>query len=106
MSRETAYRVFSKEFNASTETLKGNEEMSPTYIVSPLGSMINRVMVAGLLTEIDKTGTEEEPMWRGRVQDESGSFFISVGKFQQEESASMAGLEAPCRVSIIGKVRR
>ena len=105
MSRETAYRVFSKEFNASTETLKGNEEMSPTYIVSPLGSMINRVMVAGLLTEIDKTGTEEEPMWRGRVQDESGSFFISVGKFQQEASASMAGLEAPCRVSIIGKVR-
>ena len=105
MSRETAYRVFSKEFNASTETLKGTEGMSPTYIVSPLGSMVNRVMIAGLLTEIDKTGTEEEPMWRGRVQDESGSFFISVGKFQQEASASMAGLEAPCRVSIIGKVR-
>ena len=105
MSRETAYRVFSKEFNASTETMKGDEEMSPTYIVSPLGSMINRVMIAGLLTEIDKTGTEEEPMWRGRVQDESGSFFFSVGRFQQEASASMAGLEAPCRVSIIGKVR-
>ena len=105
MSRETAYRVFSKEFNASTETLKGTEEMSPTYIVSPLGSMVNRVMIAGLLTEIDKTGSEEEPLWRGRVQDESGSFFINVGKFQQEASASMAGLDVPCRVSIIGKVR-
>ena len=105
MSRETAYRVFSKEFNASTETLKGNEEMSPTYVVSPLGSMVNRVMIAGLLTEVDKTGTEDEPMWRGRVQDESGSFFISVGRYQQEASASMAVLEAPCRVSIIGKVR-
>ena len=105
MSRETAYRVFSKEFNSSTETLKGTEEMAPTYIVSPLGSKINRVMIAGLLTEIDKTGTEDEPMWRGRVQDESGSFFISVGRYQQEASASMAVLEAPCRVSIIGKVR-
>ena len=63
MSRETAYRVFSKELSASTETMKGNEEMSPTYVISPLGSMINRVMIAGLLTEIDKTGSEDEPYY-------------------------------------------
>ena len=44
-------------------------------------------------------------MWRGKVQDVAGNFFISVGKFQQEASASMANLEAPCYVSMIGKVR-
>ena len=105
MSRETAYRVFSKELNSSIESKKGNEEMSPSYVISPLGSMINRVMIAGVLTEIENAGTEDEPMWRGKVQDEAGNFFINVGKFQQEASASMANLEAPCYVSIIGKVR-
>ena len=105
MSRETAYRVFSRELNSSTESRKGTEEMSPSYVISPLGTMINRVMIAGVLTEIENAGSEEEPMWRGRVQDIAGNFFISVGKFQQEASASMANLEAPCYVSIIGKVR-
>ncbi|MBQ6548148.1 MAG: glycerol dehydrogenase, partial [Candidatus Methanomethylophilaceae archaeon] len=73
--------------------------------VSPLGTMINRVMISGVLTEIENSGTDDEPMWKGRVQDIAGNFFISVGKFQQEASASMANLEAPCYVSIIGKVR-
>ena len=105
MSRETAIRVFSKELNSSVKSLKGSEEMSPTYVVTPLGTMINRVLIAGVLTEIENAGTEEEPMWRGKVQDVAGNFFISVGKFQQEASASMANLEAPCYVSMIGKVR-
>ena len=105
MSRETAFRVFSKELNSSVRSLKGNEEMSPTYVVTPLGTMINRVLIAGVLTEIENAGTVEEPMWRGKVQDVAGNFFISVGKFQQEASASMANLEAPCYVSMIGKVR-
>ena len=105
MSRETAYRVFSRELNSSTESKKGTEEMSPSYVISPLGTMINRIMVCGVLTEVENAGTEEEPMWRGKVQDVAGTFYISVGKFQQEASASMANLEAPCYVSIIGKVR-
>ena len=105
MSRETAFRVFSKELNSSVRSVKGNEEMSPTYVITPLGTMINRVLIAGVITEIENAGTEEEPMWRGKVQDVTGNFFISVGKFQQEASASMANLEAPCYVSMIGKVR-
>ncbi len=105
MSRETAYRVFSKELNSSVVSKKGTEEMSPSYVITPLGTMINRVLIAGVLTEIENAGSEEEPMWRGKVQDVAGNFFISVGKFQQEASASMANLEAPCYVSMIGKVR-
>ena len=105
MSRETAYRVFSRELSASVISKRGTEEMSPSYVVSPLGTMINRVMIAGVLTEVENAGSEDEPMWRGRVEDTAGNFYISVGKFQQEASASMANLEAPCYVSIIGKVR-
>ena len=105
MSRETAYRVFSRELNSSTVSKRGNEEMSPSYVISPLGSMINRVMISGVLTDKENAGSEEEPMWRGKVQDVAGNFFISVGKFQQEASASMANIETPCYVSIIGKVK-
>ncbi len=105
MSRETAYRIFSRELNSSTISKKGTEEMSPSYVISPLGSMINRVMISGVLTDKENAGSEEEPMWRGKVQDVSGNFFISVGKFQQEASASMANIETPCYVSIIGKVK-
>ncbi len=105
MSRETAYRVFSKELNSSVISKMGTEEMSPSYVITPLGTMINRVLISGVLTEIENAGSEDELMWRGKVQDVAGNFFISVGKFQQEASASMANLEAPCYVSMIGKVR-
>ena len=74
MSRETAYRVFSKELNSSIVSKKGTEEMSPSYVITPLGTMINRVLIAGVLTEIENAGSEEEPMWRGKVQDVAGNF--------------------------------
>ena len=105
MSRETAYRVFSKELNSSIVSKKGTEEMSPSYVISPLGLMINRVMISGVLTDKENAGSEDEPMWRGKVQDVAGNFFINVGRFQQEAAASMANIETPCYVSIIGKVR-
>jgi len=44
-------------------------------------------------------------MWRGRIQDVSGSFFINVGKFQPEASAAIADIEAPCFVAAVGRVR-
>ena len=105
MSRETAYRIFSRELSLSTISKKGTEEMSPSYVVSPLGTMINRVMIAGVLNSKENAGSEDEPMWKGKVEDVAGNFYISVGKFQQEAAASMANLEEPCYVSIIGKVK-
>ena len=44
-------------------------------------------------------------MWRGRIQDVSGNFFINVGRFQPNAAASMADLEAPSYVAVVGKVR-
>jgi hypothetical protein len=85
--------------------IKATEEKMPSYIVSPLGAKINRVLISGVLTEKENVGSEEEPMWRGRVQDVSGSFFINVGKFQPEASAAIADLEAPCFIAAVGRVR-
>ncbi len=106
IARETAWRLFSSELNSSTMEIKGTDEKSPSYVVSPLGAMINRVLIAGVLTEKENVGSDDEPMWRGRVQDlVSGNYFINVGKFQPEAAATMADLEAPSYVAIVGKVR-
>lgn len=104
-ARETAWRVFATELNSSTLEIKATEEKAPSYIVTPLGAKINRVLVAGVMTEKENTGSEEEPMWRARIQDVSGSFYINVGRFQPEAAATMADLEAPCFVAAVGRVR-
>jgi len=103
--RETSWRVFANELNDATYEIKAEEEMKPTYQLSRLGAMINRVLVIGVLTEKENVGTEDEPMWRGRVQDDTGTVFINVGRFQQDAAAAMADLETPCLVAVMGKVR-
>ena len=105
MAREAAWRVFAGELNSSSLERKGNDEKSPSYLITPLGAMINRVMVTGVLTDKENRGTEDDPIWNGRIQDVSGSFYINVGKFQPEAAATMADLEAPEFVAVIGKVR-
>ena len=105
MSREIAWRIFSAELNASSYTYKGEEEKSPNYLISPLGARVNRVIAAGVLTDKENIGSEEEPMWRARVNDPSGSFFVNAGRYQPEASAALAELEPPAFVAVVGKVR-
>ena len=103
--RETAWRVFANELNTSTIEIKATEEKMPSYVVSPLGAKINRVLVAGTLTEKANSGTPEEPLWRGRIQDVNGQFFLNVGRYQPDAMAAMADLEPPCFVAAVGRVR-
>jgi len=64
------------------------------------------VLVAGVLTEKENVGSDDEPMWRGRVQDlATGNFFINVGRYQPEAAAAMADIETPAFIAIVGKVR-
>ncbi len=105
INRETAWRIFASELNGSSFSSKGEEEMSPFYVITKLGAVVNRVLIAGVLTEKENIGNEEEPLWRGRIQDVNGSFFINVGKFQPEAASAIADLEVPSFVAIVGKVR-
>ncbi|MCL2711651.1 MAG: glycerol dehydrogenase, partial [Methanomassiliicoccaceae archaeon] len=89
MFRETAWRVFAGELNSSSLEKKGEEEKSPAYLVSPLGTKLNRVLIAGVLLEKQNTGSDEEPMWRARVEDVSGSYFLNVSKFHMEAAAAL-----------------
>ena len=103
--RETAWRVFANELNASTYYIEAAGEKMPSYVMSPLGAKMNRVLVAGTLTEKINGGTPEEPLWRGRIQDVNGQFHLNVGRFQPEALAAMADLEPPCFVASVGRVR-
>lgn len=103
--RETAWRVFANELNSSTLEIKATEEKMPSYLVSPLGAKMNRVLIAGVLTEKENIGSPDDPMWKGRIQDVSGNFFLSVGRYQPEASAAMADLEVPCFVAAVARVK-
>ncbi len=105
-TRETAWRVFSAELNTASFEIKAEAEKMPSYQVSRLGAMINRVLVAGVLTEKENVGTPDEPMWRGRIQDvASGTVYINIGRYQPEAAAAMVDIDTPCLVAVVGKVK-
>jgi hypothetical protein len=105
MMRETARRMFAGELNHSTYEKKGDEEKSPTYVITPLGTRTNRVLVAGVLLDKENIGSDEEPLWRARVEDVNGSYFVNVGRFQPEAAAAIASIETPAFVAVVGKIR-
>ncbi len=105
-TRETAWRVFSSELNTASYEIKAEVEKMPSYQLSRLGAMINRVLIAGVLTEKENVGSPEEPLWRGRIQDvASGTVYINIGRYQPEAAAAMVDIEPPCLVAVVGKVK-
>ena len=103
INREVAWRVFAGEYNQSTLKWESSEERSPSYVVTPLGAKINRLYLVGVLTETENIGTPEEPMWRGRVTDPTGTFFVSAGQYQPDVATAMANMEPPTFVAVVGK---
>ncbi|MCQ5375777.1 MAG: glycerol dehydrogenase [Methanomassiliicoccales archaeon] len=105
ISREVAWRAFAAEYNASTLEVKGEGERAPSYVITPLGAMINRLFVVGVLTDIENTGTEEEPFWKARITDPTGTFFISAGQYQPEAAIALARIRPPEFIAVVGKSR-
>jgi len=105
ITREMAWRVFAAEFNASRLEIKGEGDKAPSHLISPLGASVNRLFVVGVLTDIDNIGSEEEPMWRARITDPTGTFYLSSGQYQPEATAALAKIQAPKFVAVVGKTR-
>jgi RPA family protein len=103
--------MFAGELNNSSLERKGDDEKSPTYLITPLGTKANRVLIAGVLMDKQNIGSEEEPLWRARIEDVSGSYFVNVGRYQPEAAAAIASLDAslppspPTFVAVVGKIR-
>ena len=54
--REVAWRMFAGELNDSSLVRTGDEERSPTHVITPLGAKINRVYVVGVITDLENRG--------------------------------------------------
>lgn len=105
IARETAWRIFAGEYNSSTQVESGPEERAPSYVITPLGARVNRLFVVGVLTDVENIGTETEPMWRARLSDPTGVFYISAGQYQPEAAQILSKIKPPKFVAVIGKSR-
>jgi len=104
MNREVAWRVFAGEYNDSNVEIKGEGEMSPSYVVTPLGAKINRLFVIGVLTDVENI-SEQGELIRAHISDPTGVFTIYSGQYQQDATDALLDIEVPAFIAIIGKTR-
>jgi RPA family protein len=104
MNRETAWRVFAGEYNDSTVEIKVNGEMTPSYVVTPLGAKINRLFIIGVLTDVENI-SEQGELVRAHISDPTGVFTLYSGQYQQDATDALSNIEVPAFVAVIGKSR-
>lgn len=104
MKRQTAWRVFAGEFNDSTVEIKGEGEMAPSFVVTPLGAKINRVFIVGVLTDVE-TISEGGELVRAHISDPTGVYTLYSGSYQQEVTDQLQNINAPAFVAVTGKAR-
>jgi hypothetical protein len=97
--------VFADEYNSSSVELREEGEYAPNYVITPLGAMVNRVYAVGVLTDIENIGTQEEPLYRARLQDPTGVFYVSAGQYQPEAAKVLGELPTPAFVAMVAKTR-
>lgn len=113
--REMAHRIFAREFNdsrfqiSSGSDAPGQAELhAPNFLVTTAGAKVNRLFIAGVITEVDDIGSQkggEKELWRARVSDPTGTFTVYSGNYQPEASVFLSTVEVPSFVTIVGKVR-
>jgi len=103
--RETALRIFAYEFSASDLEIKEGEEKGAVYLLTPLGAMVNRVFLTGVLTEVDSSDSEGGKMYRALVTDTTGTYRISSGHFSADASRFLEENKPPLYVGVVGKAR-
>ena len=111
LKREVAKRVFAREFEVCRELeksarsdLEAADSKTPNLLISPLGLILNRVFVVGVVTELDNIGTQSE-MWKARIVDPTGAFTVYAGQFQPEASIFFSTLQVPAFIALTGKAR-
>jgi len=103
--RETAWRVLALELNAATEEEKGTGEKSASYLLSPLGARMSRVLVAGTLAPAEPAGKPDGPPFlRARLADPTGTISVTAGSFQPRALAQLRAHQEPSLALVVGKV--
>lgn len=103
--RETSWRVLAQEFGAALEEEKGVGERAASYLVSPLGARMNRVLVAGVLSPADAVGRDpENPFFRAKLTDPTGTVSVTAGGFQPRALATLRSVTTETPAVVVGKV--
>jgi len=104
LKRQTAWRVFAGEFNDSTVEIKSEGEMTPSFVVTPLGAKVNRLFIIGVLTDVENISQEGE-LVRAHISDPTGVFTLYSGQYQKEVTDALSNIDVPTFVAVIGKAR-
>ncbi len=103
--REPAWRVTARELESSLEEEKGEGERAASYLLSPFGARMNRVLLAGTLSPAEPIGRDEsQPFWRSRLSDPTGAVAVTAGSFQPRAMAQLRASTAPRPAIVVGKV--
>jgi len=103
--REVAWRVFAEEYNSSVLEHSGEGEKPVSYIITPLGAKVNRMLVIGVVTDIEDIGEEGKQRYRARITDPTGTFYISAGEYQPSAALSLSKMSPPAFAAVVGKSR-
>ena len=104
--RESAKNIFAAEFRGTKFTEKfSTDDKAPTFIISPTGELAARLLIVGVLTDKERTTTKDKTntMYRARVNDGTGDFFVSASSYQPEAMMQLARIDVPAIVAIVGK---
>ncbi|MEM0129602.1 MAG: hypothetical protein QXG65_05530 [Thermoplasmata archaeon] len=103
--RETAWRVFAAEISAALHQEKGSGERAATYLLSPYGARMNRVLVVGALSLPETIGRDpEQPFVRSRLSDPTGTVSVTAGVYQPRALAQLRSADGPRTAVVVGKV--
>lgn len=103
--REPAWRVTARELETSSEEERGSGERAASYLISPFGGRLNRVLLAGTLSPAEPVGREEsQPFWRARLSDPTGSVAVTAGSFQPRAMAQLRTVTDARPALVVGKL--
>ncbi|MEC8875137.1 MAG: hypothetical protein VYE50_01010 [Candidatus Thermoplasmatota archaeon] len=104
--REPGVLVLANELSRAVEKHVENREYSPTYLISEIGAKLSRVLIGGVLDQIENRGSEDDPFYTARVIDPNGDFYyLQAGQYNPEGATALSKLEIGVPVLCIGKVR-
>jgi uncharacterized protein len=105
--RELAWRVLANELHASSAEERGSGEKAPSYLISPLGARMNRVLITGTITPSERTGPDSTAGFvRARLTDPTGMLSVTAGSYQPQGEADLQKITEPTRVLVVGKLTR
>lgn len=103
--REPAWRVTTQELAAAVVEERGRGDRAASYLISPYGGRMNRVLLAGALSGAEPLGRDDPPtFWRARLDDPLGSIAVTAGSFQPRAMVQLRRAPPGRPALVLGKV--